>query len=126
MLLKSNNIDATQGSIIKKILLVTFLIIFIVTLSLCIYSVFVPYPPVDYSTNDVNTDVAEIKNNLIELPYQINSQVDISKYSTKTNNNYSNVKAATLNYKKRRKECNYCRRWPRYWKICNCNKFICI
>ena len=26
-----------------------------------------PYPPVDYSTNDINTDVAEIKNNLIEL-----------------------------------------------------------
>lgn len=51
----------------KKKVVITFLIIFIVTLSLCIYSVFVPYPPVDYSTNDVNTDVAEIKNNLIEL-----------------------------------------------------------
>ena len=51
----------------KKKIVITFLIIFIVTLSLCIYSVFVPYPPVDYSTNDVNTDVAEIKNNLIEL-----------------------------------------------------------
>lgn len=45
--------------------------------------------------------VVTLKNNLIELPYQINSQVDISKYSTKTNNNYSSVKAATLNYKKR-------------------------
>ena len=51
----------------KKKIIITFLIIFIVTLSLCIYSVFVPYPPVDYSTNDINTDVAEIKNNLIEL-----------------------------------------------------------
>ena len=51
----------------KKKIIITFLIIFIVTSSLCIYSVFVPYPPVDYSTNDINTDVAEIKNNLIEL-----------------------------------------------------------
>lgn len=51
----------------KKKIIIIFLIIFIVTSSLCIYSVFVPYPPVDYSTNDINTDVAEIKNNLIEL-----------------------------------------------------------
>lgn len=51
----------------KKKVVITFLILFIVTISLCIYSVFVPYPPIDYSTNDISTDITEIKNNLIDL-----------------------------------------------------------
>ena len=73
----------------KKKIIITFLIVFIVTSSLCIYSVFVPYPPVDYIVNDMDTDVAEIKNNLIELglPQSIAEELpesEILKYKDAT------------------------------------------
>ena len=73
----------------KKKIIITFLIVFIVTSSLCIYSVFVPYPPVDYIVNDISTDVAEIKNNLIELglPQSIAEELpesEILKYKDAT------------------------------------------
>ena len=73
----------------KKKVVITFLISFIITLGLCIYSVFVPYPPIDYSTDDLNTDITEIKNNLIELglPQNIASELpesEILKYKTAT------------------------------------------
>lgn len=51
----------------KKKVIITFAILFIVTSWLCIYSVFMPYPPIDYSTDDISTDITEIKNNLVDL-----------------------------------------------------------
>ena len=74
----------------KKKAIITFLILFIITLVLCIYSVFVPYPPVEYSTDDINTDVTEIKNNLIELGLPENiikdlPESEILKYKDATN-----------------------------------------
>ena len=48
--------------------------------------------------------VVTLKDHSVELPYEINSKVNISDYSTKTNNNYTGVKAATLNYTKRSDE----------------------
>lgn len=73
----------------KKKIVITFLILFIITFGLFIYSVFVPYPPVDYSTNDINTDITEIKNNLIELglPENIANELpksEIVKYKNAT------------------------------------------
>ena len=73
----------------KKKIIIAFLIIFIVTSSLCIYSVFVPYPPVDYSADDINTDVTDIKNNLIKLglPENITNDLpesEILKYKAAT------------------------------------------
>ncbi len=74
----------------KKKVIISFLILFIITLSLCIYSVFVSYPPVEYSTDDINTDVTEIKSNLIELglPENIANDLpesEILKYKDATN-----------------------------------------
>ena len=73
----------------KKKVIITFLISFIITLGLCIYSVFVPYPPVDYNTDDINIDITEIKNNLVELglPQNIVNELpesEILKYKSAT------------------------------------------
>ena len=74
----------------KKKVIISFLILFIITLSLCIYSVFVPYPPVEYNTDDINTDVTDIKNSLIELGLPENiindlPESEILKYKDVTN-----------------------------------------